>query len=174
LTRRRGGVNDGCMSNPTIRAARDDDIPALARLRATLWPEGSVEEHARELVPQLQSADCMLVAETHGELVGFLEGRLRSHADGCETSPVGYLEGWFVAEHVRGRGVGRALVERFEIWVRARGCRELASDTWLDNIASQRAHERLGFTEVDRVITYRKPLDPDIELGPHARPPLKS
>jgi epoxyqueuosine reductase QueG len=48
----------------------------------------------------------------------------------------------------------------------------IASDTWLDNAASQRAHEKLGFQEVDRVITYRKALDPDIALGPHARPPL--
>jgi aminoglycoside 6'-N-acetyltransferase I len=163
------------MSGFLVRRAGAEDIPALARLRATLWPEGSMEEHAVELGPQLESAsDLTLVAEMERALIGFLEGRLRSHADGCETSPVGYLEGWFVTEEWRGRGVGRALVEAFEVWARERGCRELASDTWLHNTGSQRAHERLGFSEVDRVVTYRKPLDPDIQLGPHARPPVQS
>lgn len=158
-----------------IRSAQPADIPALAALRATLWPEGSVDEHAQELEPQVQSVDdCTLVAVAAGRVIGFLEARLRSHADGCETSPVGYLEGWFVAEEWRGRGVGRALVDRFELWARERGCRELASDTWLHNHASQRAHEKLGFSEVDRIVTYRKTLDADVQLGPHARPPLQA
>ena len=171
MTARRRAIS---MSEWLIRSAQPHDVPALATLRATLWPEGSVAEHAREIEPQLQSpADCTLVAVVAGKVVGFLEARLRSHADGCETSPVGYLEGWFVAEDWRGRGVGRALVERFEQWARKRGCRELASDTWLHNTSSQRAHERLGFNEVDRVVTYRKALDPNVQLGPHARPPLQ-
>ena len=149
------------------------DIAALAALREALWPEGDAAEHAAELHAVLQaSGNFIVIAEANNKLIGFVEARLRSHADGCETSPVGYLEGWFVVDSWRGRGVGRALVQRFEEWAAAQGCRELASDTWLDNAASQRAHEKLGFQEVDRVITYRKALDPDIALGPHAQPPL--
>ena len=162
------------MSEFLVRRARPEDVPALARHRAALWPEGSVEEHAAELEPLQSTSDVTLVAASAGAVIGFLEGRLRSHADGCETSPVGYLEGWFVAEEWRGRGVGRALVEAFEAWAREQGCRELASDTWLHNVVSQRAHESLGFAEVDRIVTYRKALTADIQLGPHARPPVKS
>lgn len=133
-----------------------------------------MEEHAAEIAQALQAAaDLLLVAELNGTLAGFLEARLRSHADGCETSPVGYLEGWFVAGDFRGRGIGRALFQRFEQWARELGCRELASDTWLHNEISQKVHERLGFVEVDRVITYRKALDATVRLGPHARPPVK-
>ncbi|MGH7448028.1 MAG: aminoglycoside 6'-N-acetyltransferase [Longimicrobiales bacterium] len=149
----------------TLRTARPADVPSLAKLRATLWPEGTVDEHAAELPALLDSPnDCVFVAEADGRIIAFFEGRLRSHADGCETSPVGFMEGWFVAEEWRRGGVGSALVRRFEEWARERGCRELASDTWLDNIASQRAHERLGFGEVDRVVNYRKALAADIAL----------
>ena len=157
-----------------IRRAASTDIDALAALRASLWPEGSIEEHAAELSLSLRAgADLLLVADLDGTLVAFLEARLRSHADGCESSPVGYLEGWFVAAAFRKRGVGRGLFKAFEQWARAAGCKELASDTWLHNVASQKAHERMGFVEVDRVVTYRKALGASLNLGPHARPPAK-
>jgi aminoglycoside 6'-N-acetyltransferase I len=34
----------------------------------------------------------------------------------------------------------------------------MASDTWQDNVDSQRAHEALGFEVVDRCVNYRKVL----------------
>ncbi len=72
----------------------------------------------------------------------------------------------------RRRGVGRALCEAFEAWARDRGCRELASDTWPENAASIAAHRRLGFEEVDRVVTFRKPLGPGIRVPASARQPM--
>jgi len=34
----------------------------------------------------------------------------------------------------------------------------MASDTWIDNEASQRAHEALAFEVVDRCVHFRKAL----------------
>lgn len=162
-------------SGIVIRDATAGDIPAWADLRATLWPEGSVEEHRAELPEWLADPDtCARVAVTpDGRVVGFMEARLRSHADGCATSPVGYLEGWFVDPAWRRRGVGTALVAAFEDWSRGRGCRELASDTWPENDVSIRAHRRLGFLEVDCVVTFRKPLEGQIALPAAVRPPAR-
>lgn len=97
-------------------------------------------------------------AEGTGEALGFSEVSLREFAEGCETSPVGYLEGWFVMDSARGLGVGRALVEAGEAWARSRGCREFASDAEVENGASIAAHGRLGFEEVCRVVCFRKGL----------------
>lgn len=156
-----------------VRPAGQRDVPFWAALRSDLWPEGSVEEHRSELGEWLGADGTLsLVAESDGELLGFLEGRLRSHADGCGTSPVAYLEGWYVAPPWRRKGVGRALVASFEGWARDSGCRELASDTWPENEASITAHRRLGFQEVDRLVTFRKCLETDIDVPPSARPPL--
>jgi len=78
--------------------------------------------------------------------------------DGCRTSPVAFLEGWYVDADCRGSGVGGALLDAVEAWARARGLHELGSDALLHNEASQRVHERLGFIEVERAVRYRKPL----------------
>ena len=148
-----------------LREARPSDAPALARLRARLWPDQSVADHETELRQLLAGAGrgtwplVIVVAEQAGRPVGFAEAGLRSHADGCDpTRPCGYLEGWYVEPDHSRQGVGRALVQWVEGWALGQGCRELASDTWADRPASQRAHEALGFERVDRCVTYRKTL----------------
>lgn len=149
-----------------VRLARPSDRARLARLRHALWPEGSLDEHARELGEIFAGRwsaiypYAVFVAEApDGTLVAFAEVTLRSRADGCDPSrPVGYLEGWFVVEPFRRRGMGAALLRAAEDWAREQGCVEMASDTWIDNDASQRAHEALGFTVVDRCVNYRKRL----------------
>jgi aminoglycoside 6'-N-acetyltransferase I len=156
----------GEMADKAIRVARPEDRQPLARLRAALWPGSSAEEHAQELLLILagkapgQLPLIELVAEdSSGALVGFAEVGLRSHADGCDAAhAVGYLEGWYVAESHRKRGIGRKLLHAAEDWARKQGCNEMASDALLENELSQRAHEALGFEEVDRCVRYRRTL----------------
>jgi aminoglycoside 6'-N-acetyltransferase I len=150
----------------SVRVARPADREELARLRTALWPESSAEEHAKELLGIIGSKTfgtmpfIELVAEDGGgALVGFLEAGLRSHADGCDPAhAVGYVEGWYVAESYRKRGIGRRLLVAAEDWAREQGCVEMASDALLGNDVSQRAHEALGYAEVDRCVRYRKTL----------------
>ena len=149
-----------------IRQAGPQDWFQLAVMRALLWPDASEHEHLAELEEsqsspgQPQFPVVALVSEDeHGALTGFLEVGLRSHADGCDTRrPVGFVEGWFVREEYRGKGVGKRLMQAAEEWARAHGCREMASDALIDNAASERAHTALGFEIVDRCIHFRKAL----------------
>jgi aminoglycoside 6'-N-acetyltransferase I len=152
--------------NVAVRHAEVGDIPHVAEMCHCLWPDASVEEHARDVMSLLLAkapgtiAAVILVAhQPEGRPVGFLEVGLRSHADGCDPAhPVGYIEGWYVAPICRRRKVGARLIAAAEDWARSQGCREMASDTWLDNLESQSAHEALGFEVVDRCVHYRKPL----------------
>ena len=135
-------------------------------MREALWPKTPAGEHARELTNILEGKPVttlpliILVAEASDRgLAGFLEVDLRSHADGCNPSrPVGYIEGWYVAENHRHRGVGRRLLAAAEAWARSQGCVEMASDTWVDNDVSQCVHEALGYEVVDRCVHHRKTL----------------
>jgi aminoglycoside 6'-N-acetyltransferase I len=149
-----------------IREAQDCDERDLAVMMASLWPDGSVREHeheAGELIRTRRSGTMpgtfFVAVEPGTALVGFIQIGLRSHADGCETDrPVGFIEGWFVAEGSRGKGIGRALMEAAERWARERNCREMASDALLDNQPSLQAHSAVGFEVVDRCVHFRKKL----------------
>ena len=149
-----------------VRPGEPLDREQLSLMRLALWPDLSVDEDRQELDAALSGKPMgtmpltILVAETgDGDLVGFVEVGLRSHADGCDTSvPVGFVEGWFVSELHRRKGVGAKLLAAAEDWARGHGCIEMASDTWLDNDESQRVHEALGFVVVDRCVHYRKAL----------------
>ena len=100
------------------------------------------------------------VAEANGcNLVGFLEVGLRSHADGCDDAQaVGYIEGWYVTDNHQRQGIGARLLAAAEDWAREKGCVEMASDALIENEGSQRAHEALGYSVVDRCVHYRKAL----------------
>jgi len=154
------------VSQICIRRAQLSDREHLVRMRAALWPDSSAEEHDLEVIAILEGRAALtmpliiLIAETGDRrVVGFMEVDLRSHADGCNPAhPVGYIEGWYVAENYRDQGVGKRLVAAAEDWARSHGCVEIASDTWIDNEISQRAHEALGYEVVDRCVHYRKTL----------------
>jgi aminoglycoside 6'-N-acetyltransferase I len=126
-------------------------------MRTALWP-GVAEA---DMSAWLSRSDAVVfVAEReNGRLCGFAEAAERPYADGCDTSPVAYLEGWYVDPDVRAQKIGARLVAAVEKWARARGHRELASDTDLDNLASQQAHQRLGFAETERLVLFRKTLE---------------
>jgi aminoglycoside 6'-N-acetyltransferase I len=148
-----------------VRRARPADLAKVARLFLALWPDGTLDEHAEDARLVLAGSApstlplLVFVVEAEGQVVGFIEVGLRSHADGCDTrQPVGFIEGWYVEPAQQGHGVGRALMQAAEEWARAQGCRELASDTWIDHESSQRAHEALGFEEVDRCVNYKKAI----------------
>ena len=150
----------------SIRAAQQGDEDELAELRALLWPDGTVEEHHGEVQQLIQSgvsgtlpAVVLVAIDASEGLAGFLEVGLRSHADGCHVErPVGYVEGWFVREELRGRGIGRQLMKAAEDWSRAQNCREIASDALVDNMESREAHSGLGFEVVDLCVHFRKGL----------------
>ena len=154
------------IANIHVRLAAAPDCDRIAAMCAALWPDATAEEHRQEVAAKLAGEAtstlpiAILVAERPDHhLCGFLEVGLRSHADGCDTrNPVGFLEGWFVDADARRQGVGRALVAAAEQWARARGCVEMASDTWLDDDISQHAHQALGYEVVDRCVHYRKSL----------------
>lgn len=146
-----------------IVAGTLEHVEPWARLRAALWPGETAREHRLELERLFLAGDARaaaFVAERGpGDLVGFAEAALRGdYVNGCETSPVLFLEGIFVRPDQRRQGVARLLCDAVAEWGRMRGCREFASDAALDNVVSHRFHAAFGFEETERVVFFRKKL----------------
>jgi len=143
----------------TIRRATNEDKGEWFKMRKGIWNDAPDEYLNFDLDDILKSDnDAVFLAWADGKPVGMIEARIREYGEGCETSPVGYIEGWFVNENFRGTGVAGALAQAAENWAREKGCIEMASDTWLENEASIRAHEKLGYSEVERLVHYVKRL----------------
>jgi aminoglycoside 6'-N-acetyltransferase I len=145
------------------RTYTEQDRAEWLRMRLALWPQSDAKAHSSDMDVWLSHPDTAVLVvpragDASGGLAGFAEVGTRSVAESCETSPVAYLEGWYVDSDMRRLGVGAALVRAAEDWARAKGFRELASDTQITNEVSQRAHAALGFVEMERAVLYRKML----------------
>ena len=137
-----------------------DQLPQWVALRIALWPDEDAQQIAAEASGVLARADLLVLVAREGDaVVGFAEAAIRNdYVNGCETSPVAFVEGIYVVPQQRRRGVAKAMIAAIEAWAEQRGLRELASDALLDNAQSHSMHEGLGFAETERVVYFRKTL----------------
>jgi len=143
-----------------VRPYNDADWAEWLRMSVALFPEYSADDLAKGMreFRTRRDAEVFVVERDDGSTAGFVEAGSRPYADGCDTSPVGFVEAWYVDPDVRRAGYGRALLRAAEDWARGRGYTEMASDALLDNLISHAAHHRAGYEEVGRVVQFRKSL----------------
>jgi len=143
----------------TIRKATPTDALTLARLACEMWG-GTPDERADEFAALTQNAEavCFLAVDA-GQAIGFAQCQLRhDYVEGCETSPVGFLEGVYVDPACQRKGIARQLVTACEDWARSLGCSEFGSDCEIDNVESLAFHLAIGFEEAGRTIWFNKKL----------------
>ncbi|MCQ2771590.1 MAG: GNAT family N-acetyltransferase, partial [Clostridia bacterium] len=85
-------------------------------------------------------------------------GLRHDYVEGCNTCPVGYLEGIVVDQDYRKKGIARILCKECEEWAKEHGCTEFASDCELSNDESLSFHLSIGFKEENRIICFRKEI----------------
>lgn len=145
-----------------LRKAELKDSNVLAKLALLLWPNHTFEELHADIKPLLTNPNAAFFLYFDQDIpVGFAQCQLRhDYVEGTESSPVGYLEGVFVLESHRKRGIAAQLLTQCERWAAEQGCAEFASDCELDNTESYAFHLKCGFREANRVICFCKKLAP--------------
>lgn len=143
-----------------VTAARADD---WCRLRTALWSGRGDGHHRREIerffAGELAEPAAVFLAWVDGAAIGLVELSIRAYAEGCYHPRPAYVEGIYVEPAHRGAGVAQQLLTAADAWARARGCRELASDSAPDNAASGAMHTRAGFRDIGLVRCWAKRLD---------------
>lgn len=153
-----------------IRDARADDWPNVSGLLAELGrPDVRADDdesrHADAFARYLERADTVaLVADDDGTLVGFVDLEFRQRLN--FLSPQGWVPDLIVAERVRGRGVGRALLEAAEARARERSCWGMSLESAAWRVESHAFYERVGWRATGRSFT--RPLA-DVQWPPTPR-----
>lgn len=143
-----------------IIRADQSHLHDVTELALRLWPGHESEDLFEELREIMGRRDAALFLAYEGQQpVGFAQCQLRrDYVEGTNSSPVGYLEGVYVEDDYRGKGLAGQLLRACEDWARAMGCTEFASDCELENTQSLHFHLKLGFEEANRVICFVKKL----------------
>ena len=136
-----------------IRLAQHVDAEAVLALARPFATSFMVEEQAfhhafSELLASSQAH--LAVAETAQQLVGYVLGF--EHSTFFANGRVAWVEEIMVSETLRRQGIGQLLMQEFEAWAVARGCK-------LVGLATRRAaafYQALGYEE--SAVYFRKLL----------------
>ena len=131
-----------------IRAAREDEVPALLGLYEWLFaPPGSkpgLWEKRRAAVAMrhaIESHDSVvLVADDNGDLVGFCTGYQDMHS--VRFGYRAWVEDLAVDPERRSEGIGKALLDAAKAWARERGATHLELDSGEARPDAHRFYER--------------------------------
>ncbi len=149
------------MSDILYRQAEMNDLAALTGLLCELYENHPYEKLYAENTAHISDGrHVFFLAFEAGHAIGVCHGALRSeYVNGKkDAGTAGYLEAVYVRPEYRLRGIACTLVAMCEEWASQNGCREFLSDCLLDNESSYQFHRKIGFTETERCIFFRKEL----------------
>jgi len=136
------------------------NISALAQLMLELWPDSSFDEQLESCIIILNNDNdsCYLIKDRE-TYIAFIHLTVRlEYVEGANSLPVAYIEGLYVKENWRHLGIGKKMIDLGIEWGRQKGCKQLASDTELNNDTSIAFHKRMGFLEANRIVCFIRDL----------------
>ena len=107
-----------------IKKAKTEDAEVLARLAIQMWEDHTLADLADEFkeITEKEDAVCF-IKYIDDNPIAFAQSQLRhDYVEGTESSPVGYLEGIFVAKEFRKSGYAAELLKECEKWAKEKGC----------------------------------------------------
>lgn len=140
----------------TIRAATDNDSPAIQRLLEQLgYPELRLEDIRHNLEKHRDPDYRILVAEMDHHVVAFIALHCFHLLHWREK--IGRISSFCVEEGFRSKGVGRQLLHAGEEWLYGKGCAKIEVTSNARRLRAHQFYLNLGYTEDSRrFVKYRK------------------
>ncbi|GAB3700586.1 GNAT family N-acetyltransferase [Spirosoma flavus] len=144
-----------------ITKINEPDFQEWQQLALALWPD-TTESEMTDVLKEINESPkqaAFIARDNQQKAIGFINLSLRNdYVPGASQTPVAFVEGIYVAPDCQQQGVGRALIQQAEQWAREQGSKELASDVVIDNTLGEAFHKGVGFEEVERTISFIKPI----------------
>ena len=141
-----------------VRRAEAADRPIWAAMLAKLHRDQSAAEFEAEIAALPDDFVGFLAFDESGEPIGMIDAWIRNYAEGAPDLRAAYVEDLWVEPKHRRQGVAQALLAAVEEWARALGLNWLGSDALIDNEMSHAWHRASGFSEIERLVVFGKPL----------------
>ncbi len=143
-------------------SAPKTDLPDWLEMALSLWPsenKGDMESLFYTLFAS-ENDEILISRADDGIATGFANLSIRrDYVEGSNSSPVGYIEGIYVKPEFRKQGIAKEFISLAEDWSRKHGCTELASDTEIENIESQKFHRHIGFDGEQTIVHFIKKIN---------------
>lgn len=144
--------------NYKIRIARLSDAQQIAKLCLQLGYSNSSQEIENRLnaIDPDRTQSIWVAASNKNDIVGWVHALKVVY---LESSPFIEIGGLVVDQDQRGKGIGKALIQKVEHWAKTIGLLEIRLRS---NIIRKEAHEfyeKIGFKNVKTQYTFYKKLD---------------
>ena len=148
--------------NLSIRQADVSDLKIICALGVTTFYEAYFEQDdSNDLanyvlesfsLTQIESElknenSTFFIAEIDGCAVGYAKLRENSKADCLESEDAVELQRIYILEKVKGKGVGKALMNYCFETARSKGYKAIWLGVWERNLAAQKFYEKFGFVK---------------------------
>lgn len=144
------------MPNLNIRRAQIDDLSELNNLCIELGYNSVVSEVKNRLEKiQNSQSDIILVAVEKGMVVGWIHV---FRALRLESEPFAEIGGLVVSSKQRGKGVGKALVNEAEKWVKENGLINIRVRSRTSRKKTRQFYEREGYIAIKEQNVFEKSL----------------
>lgn len=142
----------------TIRAVNEQTLSIWASFASQVWQ--TKEQVLIEKFSNNEFPFEFLYYSQSEEPIAWISLSLRhDYVEGCQASPVAYLEGIFISPNYRSQEIAKELLNFAEHWAKSQGICQLGSNAELDNLLSQNFHIKHGFREVSRTVHYVRNLN---------------
>lgn len=161
------------MPHLLIELCRPEHAPRLAPLiQALAYEEGAAPAATDAIATIVEAlltagASDFLLASIDGEAVGCLQIAYRLST--WQARPYAYLEDFYLAPHVRGRGIGTRLLDYALQRAAGQNSEYVMLDVRAANAAARRLYQRFGFSETGSLLL-KRPLAAAHQALPCAQP----
>ncbi len=139
-----------------IEKLKKDKLSQVEKLIYPIWGNTNRSELLKSL---FNKKALTLVARINDDYIAFINCSIRKeYVEGIDVYPVAYLEGIYVEEKYRKKGLALELIKYCEAWAKKKACQFLASDCLIDNHDSILFHEKCGFKEANRLVCFTKKI----------------